>query len=39
LKTLLAVAAGTATLLVAGPLAAASATANLSVMVTVTNNC
>jgi spore coat protein U-like protein len=39
LKKLLAVAAGTATLLVAGPLAAASATATLGVTVTVTNNC
>jgi outer membrane usher protein len=39
LKKLLAVAAGTATLLVAGPLAAASATATLNVTVTVSSNC
>ncbi len=39
MKTLLAVAAGTATLLLAGSLAAASATATLSITVTVTNNC
>jgi spore coat protein U-like protein len=39
MKKLLAVAAGTATLLVAGSLAAASATATLGVTVTVTNNC
>ncbi len=39
MKTLLAVAAGTAALLGADSLAAASATATLSVTVTVTNNC
>lgn len=39
MKTLLAVAAGTAAVLVADSLAAASATATLSVTVTVTNNC
>ena len=39
MKKLLAVAAGTATLLVAGPLAAASATASFTVSVTVSSNC